>query len=86
LLADEDVPRQSPTLGESDEHLLQQLGRADDVGRGALEQVEELAIAGAEQAAQGCQQPARPGVLAAHRRRSSSARGQRPATGLVNEM
>jgi hypothetical protein len=76
LLADEDVPSQALALRESDQHLLQQLRRPDHVRRGALEQVEELAVPCAQQATQGAEQaPRARGVLmlAVHARRLTAA-------------
>jgi hypothetical protein len=48
LLADEDVPGQLAALGERGRHLVEQVRGADDVARGLLEQVEELAVLGYE--------------------------------------
>src|SRR2546421_165645 len=48
LLADQDVPRQVGALRVVAEHLVQEVGRAHDVARRLLEQVEELAVVGNE--------------------------------------
>ncbi len=49
LLADQDLPRQALAFGKRGEHVVEQLGGVHEVGAGALEQVEELAVAGAEE-------------------------------------
>jgi hypothetical protein len=48
LLADQDVPGELLALGEGAQHLVEQVRGADDVPRGLLEQVEELAVLGDE--------------------------------------
>ena len=48
LLADEDVARQLAVLGIGPQHPLEQLGGAQDVAAGLLEQVEELLLLGDE--------------------------------------
>ena len=45
LLADEDLADQVGLVGIVGEHLLEQAGRAHDVARGLLEEVEELPVA-----------------------------------------
>ena len=44
LLADEDVARQPGVLRVAAEHLVEQVGRAQDVGGGLLEEIEELPV------------------------------------------
>src|SRR3954447_12959047 len=52
LLADHDVARQVGALREVGEHLVEEVGAMDDVPGGLLEQVEELAVARAEDVTQ----------------------------------
>src|SRR4051794_14454425 len=44
LLADQDVAREGGVLGVAAQHLIEQIRGAEDVARGLLEQVEELAV------------------------------------------
>jgi hypothetical protein len=48
LLADHDVAREVGAVGEVREHLVEEVGPTDDVLGRLLEQVEELAVARAE--------------------------------------
>ena len=52
LLADDHVARELAVVGPLVEHALEQLGGADDVGAGLLEEVEELALLGREELGQ----------------------------------
>jgi hypothetical protein len=45
LLADQDLARELAVIGEGREHLVEQIGRAEHIAGGLLEQVEVLAIA-----------------------------------------
>ena len=49
LLADQDLPRQALAVRKRAEHVIEQLRGMHEVGARPLEQVEELAVAGAKE-------------------------------------
>ena len=92
LLADHDVPREVGPVGVVGEHLVQQVGAADDVGGRLLEQVEEHAVLAGEHLGQAgharrrvaCESDVKATVSRARRRRVAwvlGASSGRPCVG-----